>query len=248
MARRVLLLGVLTLAVVWGGMAALAHGDGDPEHGAALYAEYCLACHDSTGAGRADHEAFGAAIVYDTTFEDVVARGVPDTYMIGYGAEAGGPLSAEDISDLRAYAEVWHGGVADLLPAVVIPEGLAGTAAAGAEVYLTNCAGCHGAQGEGRDLPNFPAIGEHADVLALARRGVAGSAMPPFAEIYGGPLTEAELNSVLEYVRTWERVPEMVAAAEQGPRGAAMALLLIGLGSVALVAGFSLTTNRDEAQ
>lgn len=248
MAKRVLLGGLLALAIIWGGTAALAHGDGDPAHGAALYAEYCLACHGPSGEGRAAHEAFASAVLYDVSFEEVVTHGVPNSYMLGWGQAAGGPLSDTDIADLRAFAQTWQEENPEPLPAPVIPEGLDLQASAGAELYVTNCAGCHGPQGEGRDLAGFPPIGEYVDVLAIARRGVADSGMPPFAQAYDGPLTEDELASIIAYTRTWERTPEMVAVADEGPKGAAMLILLIGIGAVAIVAGLTLTTRNEVSQ
>lgn len=248
MAKRVLLMAILGLAVLWGGALALAHGDGDAEHGAALYAENCLACHGPQGESRAAHEAFAAAVRYDVTFEDAVARGVARTYMPAWSAAAGGPLSAEDIADLSSFAQTWGEHAPQPIPAPVVPAGLDSQASAGAALYQTTCAGCHGSQGEGRGLAAFPPIGQHADVLAVARRGVSGSTMPPFAQAYDGPLTEDELASILAYTRTWERTPEMVALAEEGPQGAAMLILLIGLGAVGLVAGITLTTRIESSQ
>lgn len=248
MAKRLLLIALLGMFAIWGSTAALADGDGDPEHGAELYAEYCLACHGPTGEGRAEHEAFAVAIMYDVSFEEVLAKGVDDTYMIGWATAEGGPFSDADLADMRAYAQTWQDAEVQGLPAPVIPEGLEPEASAGAALYLTNCAGCHGAQGEGRGLAQFPAIGEHVDVLALTRRGVAGSMMPPFAQEYGGPLTEDDLASIVTYTRTWEREAEMMTVAEQGPQGAAMAILLIGLGAVVVIAGLSLTTRRGDRQ
>lgn len=248
MAKRLLLIVLFAMVAILGSTLVLAHGDGDPVHGAELYAEYCLACHGPTGEGRAEFEAFASAIAYDVSFEEVVAEGVEDTYMMGWSSAAGGPLSDADIADLRAYAQSWHEGVAEPLPAPVIPDGLDPEAAAGAELYITNCAGCHGGQGEGRGLAGFPAIGEYVDLLAIARRGAAESGMPPFAEAYGGPLTEDELASIVTYTRTWVREPEMVTVAEQGPQGAAMAILLLGLGAITVIGGIALTTRRGNGQ
>ncbi|MBN2470073.1 MAG: cytochrome c [Anaerolineae bacterium] len=248
MAKRVLLIAVLGMAIVWGGALALAHGDGDAEHGAALYAENCLACHGPQGESRAAHEAFAAAVRYDTSFVDVVAQGVDGTYMPGWAADSGGPLSDEDIADLSTFVQTWGEHAPQAIPAPSVPDGLDPEASAGAALYMTNCVGCHGPQGEGRGLAQFPPIGKYADVLAVARRGVAGSDMPPFAQAYDGPLSEEELASILAYTRTWERTPEMVALAEEGPQGAAMLILLIGLGAVALVAGLTLTTRHEVSQ
>ncbi len=235
MAKRALIVALLAL-VVLGGAVVLAHGDGDPAHGAALYAENCLACHGPTGESRGTHKAFSTAIRYDTNFEAVVAQGVAGSrYMFAWGQEYGGPLSAEDILDLRAYAQTWQEGTPELLP---VQDD---SADPGARLYATNCAGCHGSQGAGRSLPGFPPIGKYVDVLAVARRGIPDSAMPPFAEAYGGPLSEADLSAIAAYARTWEQPAPMVVAAANSPQGAGMLILLIGLGAIAVVALWALT-------
>ncbi|GAB4568897.1 MAG: hypothetical protein Kow0077_00490 [Anaerolineae bacterium] len=249
MIKRATFLAIVILVAVWGVMAALADGEGDPTHGAELYASYCMVCHGPEGQGRAEHPAFAAPIRYDVTFEEIVADGVPGTAMFGWSVEAGGPLSMEDIADLRAFVQGWVEEGATLeLPAPEVPEGLEGAAAIGAGLYATNCAACHGPEGAGRGGANFPPIGEHVDVLAIARRGVRDSVMPPFAQAYGGPLTDEELASIAVYANTWERVPEVLLEAEQGPKGAALLILLIGLGAVGMVAGMVLTTRQPDRQ
>ncbi len=240
MAKRALIT-VLVALVVLGGAVVLAHGDGDPTHGAALYAENCLACHGPDGQGRGTHEAFSAAIQYDSGFEAVVARGVAGSrYMFAWGQEYGGPLSAEDILDLRAYVQTWQEGAPEPLP--VAEE----STEPGAALYAANCAACHGPQGQGRSLAGFPAIGQYADVLAVARRGMPNSAMPPFAEAYGGPLSEADLSAIAAYSRSWERPAPMIVAAENSPQGAGMLILLIGLGSIGIVGLWALTAKPSD--
>jgi len=100
MANRVLA-AVLVLVVI-GAAVALAQEDGNAVRGAALYAEYCLACHGPQGEARASQEAFAAAIQYDVSFEALVAEGVVDTYMIGWSEANGGPFDEGDMVDLRA--------------------------------------------------------------------------------------------------------------------------------------------------
>ncbi len=238
MAKRALIMALLALAVL-GGATVLAHGDGDPAHGAALYAENCLACHGPTGGSRAAHAAFSATIQYDADFEATVAQGVAGSrYMFAWGQEYGGPLSAEDILDLRAFVQTWSEGAPQPLPEE--------PADPGARLYAANCAACHGPQGEGRSLPGFPPIGQYADVLAVARRGMPDSAMPPFADAYGGPLSEADLSAIVAYTRAWERPAPMVVAAENSPQGAGMLILLIGLGSIGIVGLWALTARNTD--
>jgi mono/diheme cytochrome c family protein len=247
-----LLVGALLALILMTGIVTLAQEPGetgDPVQGAALYAEYCVACHTSDGGARAAvHPAFAAAITYDVSFEEVVAAGVPDTFMIGWSADNDGPLSDADIQDLRAYAQSWQSEEPVALPAPAIPADLSPQAALGAELYAVNCAGCHAMDGQGRDLEHFPAIGPDADVLTVARRGIADAMMPPFAQDHGGPLTEDELNAIMTYVRTWEQPDPLVKAAEEGPEGVGLLILLIGLFAVAVLVGGTVLAGQRSAE
>ncbi len=240
MSKRIWLAAALAAGLLIAGVAAVtAHEGGDAVHGAALYAENCLVCHGPRGEARLDgHAAFGGAIAYGLEFTNAVAQGIPETFMGPWGSAYGGPLSEADLADLDAYAATWAVGEIPPLPAPKIPEGLAGDAAAGAELFLTNCAGCHGPAGEGRgDLARYPALELGPDVITATRRGVNNSLMPAFAETSGGPLTEAEIGQIVAYVRTWERPSAMQVAAEASPEGAGLLILMIGMGAILLVGG-----------
>ncbi|MBN1964331.1 MAG: c-type cytochrome [Anaerolineae bacterium] len=256
MSKRVpvlLTLGVLmillatTVAIAQEGEGTL----GDPERGAVLYAENCLACHGPEGEPRAEGEAFAAEVSYGEGFVHALEQGVDGTMMPAWGADFGGPLSTDDIIDLMAYAATWADEAAEVppLPTPEVPTDLvavgAGDPNLGATLFLTYCAGCHGPTGEGRTvageaLANFPAISMDGDVLTATRRGM-GHTMPSFAEVMGGPLTETDVEHIMAYMRTWDRPSALEAAAENSPEGASMLILLIGLGAVLLVGGAVLT-------
>ncbi len=80
----------------------------------------------------------------------------------------------------------------------------------GAAVYAEFCQSCHGDQGQGRgEGPAFRAIAfdpETAhDVIAdgLDSDPRDGVAMPPFAQLSGGLLTEHQIEALLAYMATW---------------------------------------------
>ena len=244
MAKRVLIgvaVGVVALLAVAG---ALAQEGGSAEHGAALYAQNCLVCHGPRGEARLDTQAaFATSISYSLDFADKVAQGVAGTYMGPWGTEYGGPLSDTDVMDLMAYAETWAGGEVPPLPAQEVPADLSGDAAAGAALFLANCQGCHGPEGEGRGLAFYPAIELHADVITATRRG-AGNLMPPFADANGGPLSEDEIGQIMAYVRTWQRPTALQAAAENNPANGAWQLVLLGGLLVVALVGFFAVNRR----
>ena len=94
--------------------------------------------------------------------------------------------------------------------------------ALGAQVYATNCASCHGARGEGgnpaaplqRDTNGlYPApphdntghTWHHPDAL-IKDIITNGSSYPDFQSpmpAWGDKLTEAEIDAVIAYIRTW---------------------------------------------
>jgi mono/diheme cytochrome c family protein len=80
--------------------------------------------------------------------------------------------------------------------------GAAGGGVDGSAVFSDNCAGCHGADGEGNNGPplnnglvvaNFPDPADQVDVVTNGR-----GPMPSF----GGRLSPEEIEAVVEYTRT----------------------------------------------
>ncbi|MDP2931033.1 MAG: cytochrome c [Chloroflexota bacterium] len=73
----------------------------------------------------------------------------------------------------------------------------------GAEKYASNCAACHGSQGErglGRAL-----AGTMLDSKALQRviaRGVPGTAMPPWGVEDGGPLKDYQIRDLVAFIES----------------------------------------------
>ncbi len=75
-------------------------------------------------------------------------------------------------------------------------------------LYGQNCAGCHGASGNGgatialRD-PVFLAIADDAAIRRAAADGVRGTAMPAFAQSAGGMLTDKQIDALVLGIRSW---------------------------------------------
>jgi cytochrome c oxidase cbb3-type subunit III len=75
--------------------------------------------------------------------------------------------------------------------------------------FAENCAICHGPAGEGVTAPTmnsqeFLSSASDDVIFSLIRSGVPGTAMPSWAQAYGGPFTDDEVRDVVAFIRSWE--------------------------------------------
>lgn len=219
---------------------------GDPERGAELFAQNCVACHGESGEGRVGatlNDAF-ASINVDAFIKQVVRQGVSGSYMPAFSEEYGGPLTDQDITDIAAYIETWDTAQEPVAPAPPRPEqdippvpSIDGDPNEGYTIFHQNCAVCHGENAEGRIGATlneaFAAIDPGAFAISTINRGVEGTLMPPWNQAYGGPLTDQEVNDVAAYVLSIQQEAPPTDEGENVGRGSALPLV-IGAG-VALV-------------
>src|ERR1700758_3812896 len=76
------------------------------------------------------------------------------------------------------------------------------------QLYAQNCAGCHGADGQGGAAialanPLFLAIADDTVIRHIASNGVPGTPMPAFAQSAGGILTEKQIDAIVSGIRSW---------------------------------------------
>ena len=100
------------------------------------------------------------------------------------------------------------------------------------ELYAQNCRGCHGAQGEisgaiNLDNPTYLAVIPHETLRAVIANGVPGTAMIGFSEEHAGPLTEKQIDVLVEGISAWGKnsptgeLPQYSAALGDPGQGAA---------------------------
>jgi len=238
----------IALALLAAVTPALAQGDDQAARfGAAIYAEFCQACHGPQGEAIAEGAAFQAIEVDADTAREVIAEGRdsdPDdgAAMPAYAQTAGGPLSDAQIDQVLAYMATWAGGDVPPLPAPnlrptveEVPDHF-GDVQRGAELYATSCYGCHGAEGRGRVPPNFPGFEYDPDsFLETVARGTDHPLMPGFASEAGGPLSADDLEDLETYVASWD-----AEAADSGPspEGWSTFLVILGVLSILAVGGY----------
>ncbi len=118
------------------------------------------------------------------------------------------------------------GETVTLVPAIQAPTEISGTpapvlgveeAALGAPIYLNNCTPCHGLEGEGIDAPalrnsQYVQTATEQTILTIVTEGIAGSEMPAWLQANGGPLTDAQITSVIAYLHTLQGVSSLPRA------------------------------------
>lgn len=205
------------------GLSAL----GQVEEGEDLFINECAGCHGPQGQGSpwapsiVDEGAAGADFMMRTGrmplrhLEDPIERG-PRL------------LTEEQIQAITGYVDTFGGPP---IPEVAPEEGDIGE---GAELYLVNCAACHGSTGVGGALVasrNAPPVNQaSAQEIADAIRGGPGP-MPAYPEEI---IDQHQLDSVTRYVLslTDPATPGGWSLGRWGPVAEGAAAWLIGLGGV----------------
>lgn len=229
---------------------------GDAEAGAVLYAANCAVCHGASGEGRTGaslNRVYGG-IEPGAFLSQTISQGIEGTFMPAWGQANGGPLSDGEIADIVAYIESWGTANEPLAPEPRQPEQtipevaeVNGDPNAGYTIFQENCVACHGENGEGRTGASlnhvFAGIEPGAFVIQTISRGRSGTLMPPFAQQYGGPLTDQQIQDVAAYVFTLDRA----ARPEQGEvigQASGWPLLVVLIGALVLVLALGIAISR----
>jgi len=159
--------------------------------GETLFQEHCAACH---GERLPEAEEFYAT-------RDIIAKGGSHQTMPVWGDM----LTPEQLDALVSYT---------LDPAK-------GTSLEiGQELFIANCATCHGDFGEGGQNPARPGdiiapistaeylkTRDDATLRAIIAQGQPNFGMSPFGSSFGGPLDDDEIDALVAFIRSWEENP-----------------------------------------
>lgn len=196
--------------------------DGDEteliEQGAQIFAENCAVCHGDDGQGRvgATLAKDWPSIRPDLRVRETIERGVSGTFMPAWGLSYGGPLSDQELDALTFYILSWQSGVPIYTYPTQTPRprsvltpapGISGDPNRGAILYDSNCALCHGEEGEGRVgaslNKDWSSIRPDLRVKSVIENGIAGSVMPAWSQANGGPLPDQDISDITAYILTW---------------------------------------------
>lgn len=191
-----------------------------------LYAENCVICHGAAGEGLgATPPLAGTGLENDTVFK-TIERGRYNTTMAAYGVDEGGIFTQAEIDSLVTMIQVvnWNAVAVrvDELgltpPEMVVVELSEETLASvqalpggdvladGLMVYATECAACHGANGEGTSLApavnsaDLRAATTDEDLMRVITNGVPGTLMAGWSNA----LTQGEITNVTTLIRRWD--------------------------------------------
>lgn len=186
--------------------------------GETLYTAICAACHGADGRGSrfpglVPNPSITTAdflqLASDEFLVSTIQKGRPGRPMLPWGERENG-LTADEIRSLVAYIRHLGGNIQqkpDTMPAIWAK----GDVGAGARLYASNCAGCHGKIGEGIEGPalnNKIFIAGVTDTflfetISLGRRGtiMQGFGQPSAVRRM---LTREEIEAIVVYIRSLE--------------------------------------------
>ena len=196
-----------------------------PTDGAALFGAFCSACHGARGEGGLLGKQRTPAIAnpdYLAIADDAFLRHALDDGRAGRRMPAFGPggagLKPEELAAVVAH-------VRSLEPPALTFEAVTAAPAdveRGNAVFAANCAGCHGARGEGSVVAppiaakDDPVTGDESRLFGTLTVGVAGTAMGSFRR-----LDAADLHAVIAAVRALPKLDVPRAGWKATPGNAA---------------------------
>lgn len=182
-----------------------------PLTGEQVYTRYCAACHGNGTYSRWDKKSRrfiptirGTSLVASASrgyLETNIELGRPGTQMPSWRKQAGGLLPEE----ISAVVDYLRSGAPVQAPSAGIAQ--RGDRARGLELFLANCAGCHGVGGRGGMAPEVgnPVFQQAAGdefIVQTIRNGRAGTAMPAFQRSDSPAFSDQNIADILAFLRS----------------------------------------------
>jgi mono/diheme cytochrome c family protein len=199
------------------------------ERGRLTYSRYCLHCHGAKGRGDGGVAKAFPALSFSLAGKS--SYDLPDGelfHIITFGRNNmpahAAQVPAEDRWRVVQYLrELQRTEIARLGPLAEIPEDPRRlhlvTAEYGKELFATNCASCHGAEGKGGlqgvptlHLPSVLSMVDDEYYIDIITHGRKGSQMPAWEK----SLTRTQMLSIIRHLRTWDTAaPDRAAVLAQ---------------------------------
>ena len=183
--------------------------------GLTVYAENCTSCHGVNAEGTTLAPPLNTPEIQATDgFEltRLIVEGVPGTLMAGWD----NALTDTEVSSLVVLLQRWSEletlGVAipvvEAPPLDMSPEAIA----RGETLFYITCSSCHGTDGYGS--PMAPALNNSLFLSAtsdtqihqIIAMGVSDTLMPA----WGSRFSDADINSIIAYLRSWEETAPII--------------------------------------
>ncbi len=202
---------IAVLATILSLAAALAAScaGGSASRGQQLFRSNCSACHGDSGARIPDvplNDPGFLARLGSGGLTNVISQG--KGIMPAWGTAREGPLDDAAISAVVDY--------------ILSPDGLTASSGPGRSLFTRNCASCHGSRGT--RIPAAPLnsttfiSGLTDDTLrTVIERGK--DTMPAFGKSFEGPLSDGQIDQLVQYVRTLAGDVHQVSASSSASGG-----------------------------
>ncbi|MCH2138564.1 MAG: c-type cytochrome [Phycisphaerales bacterium] len=173
-----------------------------------LWNTHCAGCHGANGrdgAARPLNDPLYLSLADDHWLHMITTHGVDGTLMPAMGTAAGGPLTPAQITVLiEGMHDHWGGAALQTAPPLL---GELGAADAGATVFASHCAACHGDDGTGGHGAgsvvdtSFLALTSDQALRIAVICGRIDLGMPPFDGRRGlPPLTDQQVSDVVAWL------------------------------------------------
>jgi ubiquinol-cytochrome c reductase cytochrome c subunit len=245
-----LLLGLVVVGMLYGALtrtgaqAAPTTAQENVANGQAIFEATCSSCHglDAQGTDQAPSliGAGAAAVYFQMSTGRMPAKEV--------GAENGrGPVKFTDqeIRDVAAYVQSIGGGPEIPTPAQVSTVGA--NTALGSQLFMANCAQCHGFAGDGGALTYgkfAPSLTQSTPTQIYTAMLTGPEAMPVFSDGALGPQAKRDIIAYVTETKT-EPNPGGLSLGRIGPVTEGLVAFLGGMGVLVLIAMW-ITAKRRE--
>ncbi len=182
---------------------------------ATLYKENCSACHGEHGSmGAAISLGNPAYLAFAGTanLQRITANGVPGTLMPPFSQASGGMLTDQQIGVLtQGLASLWSRPSPAAAPSAIgYAATLKADPARGAQLFVSTCSNCHGADGTGSSAtetptgslvdPAYLALISDQALRSIVVAGEPDEGMPGSAQAAAHPLSDQDVTDIVAWL------------------------------------------------